>query len=333
MRKYFLLLLGSLVFLTSCFKEDEKVLPHPAGDVKTDTIEMGVYYKYQVYFDLGTGQAVSSNLKSDFDLGFECGSEGWRVILNTSTFMTAGDAGIISFGQPVDTAGMVFRFDASSGNTDSLALGQWFNVQGDDTVSNQHVYVINRGLDENGFALGMRQLIIDSLAGGTYYFRMANLNGSSPKAYSVSKEEGYNYKYFTLKFGGASKYIEPPKEAYDLVFTQYTTLLFTDLGEPYPYLVTGVLLNRNKVEAVKDTLHTFDNVTLSDAMSLDFSRTMDYIGYDWKHYDFDLGSYTVKTNLLYILRDTEGLYYKFRFIGFYNAQGEKGYPVIEFQLL
>jgi len=333
MKIYLLFLIGTLVFLSSCFKEDDRVPAHNPGNVKTDTIAMTQYYKNQVYFDLGTGQAVGTHLKSDCDLGFECSPDGWRVILNTATFMMAADAGIRPFGQAVDTTGLKFWYDKSDGNMDSLAIGKWFSVQGNDTVSNQHLYILNRGMDEGGFELGFRQLSIDSLKNGTYYFRLSNLNGTNQQAYAVKKDPAYNFMYFTFKFGGVVKEIEPPKNSYDLVFTQYTTLLFTDAGEPYPYLVTGVLINRNAVEVAVDSVSAFESITIDKLNGYTYSRRLDYIGYEWKHYSFDLGSYTVDSKLTYIIRDTEGIYYKMRFISFYNALGQKGYPVIEFQAL
>ena len=48
------------------------------------------------------------------------------------------------------------------------------------------------------------------------------------------------------------------------------------------------------------------------------------IGYDWKIYDFDTGFYTIDPSATYILSDTEGYFYKLRFIDFYNENGEKG---------
>ncbi len=321
------------VIFQSCFKEDEKVSPHDMGDVQVDTIAMTQSYKYQVYYDLGTASGVSSNLKTSWDIGFECTPDGYHVILNTSNFMKVADMGIVPFAQAADTAGLHWIFDKSDGNPDSNAIGKWFNILGDDTVGNQHVYILDRGMDENGDPLGLRQIIFDSLKNNVYYFRLAFLDGGSPTLYSVPKDPLRNYALFSFKFNGVIQLFEPPKTDYDLLFTQYTTTLFTDIGEPYPYLVTGVLLNSYGVSALNDTLHTFETVTLEQAMSLTLSSSLDIIGYDWKYYNFDTGSYTVKTNRLYIVRDTEGYYYKLRFIGFYNAQGEKGYPVMEFQKL
>jgi hypothetical protein len=39
--------------------------------------------------------------------------------------------------------------------------------------------------------------------------------------------------------------------------------------------------------------------------------------------------YTVIPGITYIIIDTEGFFYKLRFVSYYNDQGEKGFPVIE----
>jgi len=127
--------------------------------------------------------------------------------------------------------------------------------------------------------------------------------------------------------------IQPEKTGWDLWFTQYTDLLFTDENEPYPYIVTGVLLNSNNVIAAFDTTMSFDDISSDDLLNFEFSTNQNKIGYEWKYYDFDNAVYTVFSNYNYIIRDVEGFYYKLRFIGFYNNQGEKGYPTIEYQQL
>ncbi len=331
MKRLILLLLTGLL-LNSCFKEDDAVPPRQlVGSV--DTIGMGQYYKYQLYFDLGTGEVVKSNAKTDWDLGFECRAQGFHIILNTSNFMKAADAGIRPFGQPQDTTGMKWVFDKSDGNLDSTVFSQWYQIFDGDTVSNQHVYLLDRGMDEMGNVLGFRQIIIDSLKNGTYYFRLAYLDGGSTASYRLTKDPSVNFLLFTFRFGGVVQHLEPPRQDWDLFFTQYTTLLYTDLGEPYPYLVTGVLLNRYQVAAIQDTLHTYENLTHAEAESLSLSTRMDLIGYDWKYYDFDNSLYTIRPGRVYVIRDTDGDLYKMRFVGFYNAQGEKGYPVIEHQKL
>ncbi|TSA26496.1 MAG: hypothetical protein D4R67_07710 [Bacteroidetes bacterium] len=61
--------------------------------------------------------------------------------------------------------------------------------------------------------------------------------------------------------------------------------MFTDLNEPYPYLVTGVLSNRNGVEVAKDTLNDFASITFDQARQMVYSTHLDAIGYDWKYYN------------------------------------------------
>jgi hypothetical protein len=330
-RKLVLLLLSAFAF-HSCFKEDEMIEPLARGDVQSDTLEMTQNYLYQIYFSLDSGKIVHSNLKSAYDLGFECTQTGWHVILNTSDFMKVADLGEVPFGEAYDTTGLKMRFDKSDGNPDSIAVGQWYSVAGSDTISNRHVYALSRGLDEMGNPLGLYQVIFDSLKNGAYYFRYASLNGGALFSGKVVKNRGVNYMFFSLQTGAVVQ-VEPQKETYDLLFTQYTTMLFTDQGIPYPYLVTGALSNRNKTEIAVDSTYDFSAITREVALTGDFTNSLDAIGYDWKYYSFKTSAYTIRKNRNYIVHVVSGDYFKLRFIGFYNKKGEKGYPVIEYQRL
>jgi len=330
--KYSLLILLPAL-LTSCFKED-KMLPLPdRGNVQTDTIAMTENYTYQVYFRLDSGKVVSSNRRMESDLGFDCSGSGWKIILNTSDFMRIADLGVVPFAQPCDTTGAKWRFDKSDGNPDSLAIGPWFSVKGTDTVSNHHVYLLDRGMDDLGKSLGILQIIFDSLKNSTYYFRFAGQKGGVISQGVVNKNPRVNYLFYSLSAGGSVKHLEPDKTTYDLLFTQYTTLLFTSAGAAYPYLVTGVLTNRSGISVATDSVTAFAAITLDKARGMSYSTALDAIGYLWKSYNFDAGSYTVRNNLNYVIRSLNGFYYKLRFIGFYNKKGQKGYPVIEYQRL
>ena len=75
-----------LVTIQSCFKEDKAIPYHPRGDVKTDTIGMTDTYLYQVFFSLDSGEVIKTVVKTTYDLGFECSTSGWHVLLNTSNF-------------------------------------------------------------------------------------------------------------------------------------------------------------------------------------------------------------------------------------------------------
>lgn len=313
--------------LQSCFKKDAMLTAHPRGD----TIAMTENYLYQLYFNLNAGKVISSNVKTGSDLGFECSGQGWHIILNTSDFMKVADLGEVAFGKAHDTVGVNWKFDKSDGNPDSVAIGRWFLVSGADTVSSNHVFAVNRGMDDLGNTLGIYQVIFDSLKNNTFYFRYCPLKGGTRLAGAVTKDPLVNYMWFSLKTGTV-EHFEPPVTAYDLLFTQYTTMLY-DGTIPYPYLVTGVLTNRSGMEVALDSLTAFPAITRDIATKLTYTKELDAIGYNWKYYSFKTGAYTLRTKNCYLIRTVTGLIYKLHFIGFYNLKGEKGYPVIEYEQL
>lgn len=336
---HIILSLSVILWMTSCFKEDEKIAPHDPGDVQTVAIELTKDYRYQVYFDLGSGQVVSSNLKKEWDLGFESSEKGWHIILNTSNFMVASKTGNDDFDAPIDTTGYSWRFDKSDGNLDSTAIGEWFAWSQPDSVKiyTNDVYVIDRGYDELGNLRGMKKIVFQELDGDKYTFRFASLDGSGEATFTVTKNPAVNFTCFSFDDGGNQINFEPPMYDWDILFTQYTTLLYTDDGIPYPYIVTGALLNRTGVEAARDTLFNFQDITLGSVDQMEFSPVQDLVGYDWKDVVGDVTSgsvsYVIVEGLNYIVRDHQGYFYKLRFISFYNDLGEKGYPTFEFQKL
>jgi hypothetical protein len=106
-------------------------------------------------------------------------------------------------------------------------------------------------------------------------------------------------------------------------FTRYATMLTTDDGEQYPYLVTGVLLNPYQVSVALDTSDFFA-IELKDTANYTYTGKLDFIGYDWKFYNFDDGVYTIVPGLNYIIRNNDGYHYKLRFTDFYDEFGVKG---------
>jgi len=317
-------------------------MPHDPGDVETKAIGLTGEYNYekQVYFDLGSGQEIAYNLKSDWDLGFETGALGNQVILNTSTFMLAGNTGLTDFGATIDTSGMDWRFDKSDGNLDSTAIQGWVHFTGNDStlVYSHHVYVINRGYDEAGNLLGLKKIVFQKLTESSYSFRYSNMDGSNENIFTIQKDNEVSLVYFSFKEGGKQVILEPRKNDWDLLFTQYTTMLTTDEGELYPYLLTGVLSNRYGVIIHEDSLLNFHNIAINDAINKDYSEAMDEIGYDWKDIIGDVTgggtlTYVIIEGRNYLIQDTDGFYYKLRFINFYNDDGVKGYPTFEYQRL
>lgn len=100
------------------------------------------------------------------------------------------------------------------------------------------------------------------------------------------------------------------------------------------YLVRGVLVNKtNSIEIAEVSNIDYDAVTLSDIVNFEFKQNIDQIGFDWKTYDIDAGIYITDQTKLYIVKYTNGLIYKLKFIDYHNEQGKKGYPVLSYALV
>lgn len=338
MLRYALILIGIVFLFSSCFKEDDPIEPHPKPVLEQVVIPLTNNYVNQVYFNLSSGEQVSFNIKNDFDLSFSCADTGYMINLNTATFMTAAQTGFSDLEQVTDTSGLVWHFDKSDGNPDSTAFFNWISIDDDDTTYLDKVWVINRGIDTSGFYLGLKKAKFEKLSEGKYYFTYADMDNSNIQHIVIEKNDGYNAIQFSFENNGAVAQIEPETTDWDLIFTQYTTLLFTDEGESYPYLVTGTLINRLGTRIAFDSTMVFSDIVLEDVIYLDYSDGLDAIGYEWKELFGDINGgnfyYQAKSNYNYFIKSKQGLFYKLRFTGFYNVDsGLKGYPTFEYQRL
>jgi HmuY protein len=327
----FILFSAGLFILTSCFKEDSMVKPHAPGNVTTGKVDMTDNYKYQIYFNLRTDSAMFSEVKTVWDLGFACADSTWQIILNSSKFMKLARTGKTNLSDNFDTTGAKWLFDPSSGNPDSNSVGKWLDIAAEPDVYTNEVYVIDRGMDEEGNKLGARKVQFYKWDNQHYYLRYTNLDGSNPDSCIITKDLSKNYTGFNFSNRGYQIEIEPDRNSWDLLFSQYSTILYTDIGSiPTPYLVLGVLLNPDAVMAAVLFDADFNKVDFEYVKNIPLSSRKDVIGYEWKKYSFISGIYEVNTKNTYIIKDTQGYYYKLRFISFYNNNGDKGYPRFEF---
>ena len=116
------------------------------------------------------------------------------------------------------------------------------------------------------------------------------------------------------------------------MFSAYTHI-FDFNGSPYPYRVSGVLINRKNTYVAEDEFHEFSEIDyelVQNDTLFSYSDNLDVIGYNWKTYS---GYFTIVENLNYIIKTNSGFYFKLRFLDFYNSAGIKGCPKFEFQKL
>lgn len=300
--------------LTSCLKKEISIDKHEAGGVVSNQIELGTDYRYQAYYDFGSDKFVKQNTKTDWDLGFETSPSGSKVILNTSKAMAVTKVLATGFNNVTDTIGASWEYDANSGSLDSTAIGNWIDFGG--------VYIIDRGFSFDGSHQGYRKLVITSFDNTSFSIHYANLDGSEEQIKTIQKDNEFNFTFLSFQSNDIAD-IQPKKENWDLVFGQYSHLF----SPTFPYLVTGVQSNRNGVEVAKIFDKPFEDITHDDISGYDFSSAINTIGYDWK--TFTGSGYVTHFEKNYIVKTTEGFYYKIHFTDFYNQQGDKGTPNFE----
>ena len=318
MKKY--LCLVFIVFI-SCEKEEIPISPHTPGNVLTNQIELGIDYRYQVFYDLGSNSTISDNLKTDWDLGFESSNDGYHIILNSSTYGALSYVDNIPFNDIIDPLNLSWSWDNPSGDLDSSAFGDSRNLSG--------FYVLDRGFDLNGISRGYKKILIDSISSDFYQISYSNLDNSSFNSLKLYKDPSVNFTCFSFDSNQIID-IEPSFSDWDLLFSQYTHL-YNDTTTP-AYLVTGVSSNLEILVAV-DTSNDFNDINYSMINEFSFNDNRDAIGFDWKEYDFNGGSYSINSNINYIIMDKQQKYFKLRFTDFYNSNGDKGYPTFEIQEL
>ena len=318
---HFFLFWSLTLFLFSCRKPEIAVKPAQRGDALTSAVDMGSDYKQQIYFSLSQNSVMSTNLKTSWDIGFETLSEGFHLVTNSAKAMSVCNTGKTDFYAVNDTLGFskTRAYDSPTGNMDSTAFGDW--------RIKHPVYLVDRGYNETGIHQGFKKIQILSLQANAYTFKVADVNGKNEWSSVVQKNRLKNFVCFSLT-SNAVVNIEPDKETYDLLFTQYTHLYHNPFST---YLVTGVLLNPNNIKVAPVSDISFSAISINDTLTHPFNTFQNAIGFDWKTFNFTTSTYTVDLNKCFIIKDTKGYFYKLHFIDFYNSSGLKGHPKMEFK--
>ena len=312
------------LFLLSCEQNEIPINQHSSGNITSKQINMGSSYSKQIFYNLNDNTVITENEKTDWDLAFESSSEGWNIIINSSTFSQLTKLSDINFNDIISTNNLNWIYDNPLGIKNGTAFGDYINENS--------VYILDRGYNLLGNNRGYKKIKIDSINNTSYYIKYANLDNTNMQNLEIKKDNAYNFQYISLD-NDETINIEPKKDDWDLLFTQYTHL-FLENDETPAYLVTGVLTNYlNNIMVAKDTINTFKDIELNMITNYNFSNMQDEIGYDWKSYNFTNQNYNVNPNITYIISDIDGRYFKLHFIDFYNDNGEKGYPKFEMQEL
>ena len=122
-----------------------------------------------------------------------------------------------------------------------------------------------------------------------YHLVVAGPEQSIGDTLEVRKDDRFRFIQYSLTTGAIAQ-SEPEKENWDLLFTQYHTILYTDEGQPTPYYVRGVLSQMERVEVSLDSVVEFGQIDLDLARQYSYSGKADAMGYDWKGVTIDEGT-------------------------------------------
>ncbi len=311
---------------SSCFQKEIPVSPHLTGEVKSASVDLGSDYENQVYFDLGSNEIVAQNNRLDWDLSVSRHGDSLWLQLNGSRAMMAASAKTDNFYKKLNPDTFSFHWDDPSGDPSRLAIGNILNTPD----WKNKIYLINLGVDADASPLGYRKIKFEKWDGRFLEMRFAEPDNSNEKTVRIElSDTSYNATYLSLLQDGYIPTIGAEKTDWDLLFTRHLRIFLVD-GDTIPYLVTGVLLNPWKTLAARDSLHVFEDISLDNIGDFNFTKALDVIGYDWKEYDFKTNQYSIVPGRQYVIRDSEGFYYKLRFTGYYDKNGRKGVPQFEF---
>lgn len=333
-----------MLLLVSCFKKEDAI-QLPSGETEITSFYLGENYSNEVFFDLGSNSWQTRKL-ADWDLRFQSGDSQFGVFVNNGTNVLVRKIDIHNLDEPLAADTLHFRskpelVDAPEGKVSGSAIGDWRNYKSAGPKFTPGIYVIELGYG-SGYKKFKRLQLLNCDA-KAYYVRITDLykdDNITPitkgDTLVIPKDANSNYTYYSFKNGGTGAIVpnaEPEKNSWDIVFTRYKHLFYGILpgNVPYPYILTGVLSNPNKVLVAKDSSDGFSRFDGSSIAGFQFSDNSNAIGYDWKSRAWGAqGTYTANAHLTYFIRDTDGQYYKLRFLDFMNAKGENGYPKFEF---
>ena len=351
-------LCASVLAFTSCSRDDE---PGEAIKVVIEGASIapnvgGPNEPNQVYVDLSAN--TSSVVQRDtWDLGFFSG-ENFRVVLNGSIYMATAKLSVIDIDAINSTSqeikdlqpqvaigtfdpGNSEFVDAPDGNILETALDEISS-----TDANNSVYLVNLGFKVGTEVPGTGSVVVSGESrgwkkirilrnGSNYVLQYADLDDTTHKEVTISKNGDYNFTFFSFDTE-TEVTVEPEKENWDLNFT-----VFTNEIEGYgSYGYSDFVVNNAKANAQVYMIDTevetdlnYDNFTLANVDASKFINDQRGVGSSWRNGGGPGALPSLKDNVFYVMSDTDGNLYKIKFLALTNADGERGHPEFVYSLL
>lgn len=300
----------------------------------------------QVYVDL-SGEAVLPVRRDSWDLGFYSGN-GFHVVLNGSLMMAAKqlETTDITVNQQPDASVAVGTFQPENMNYIDNPDGS-FGPTGFGTIAaseaSAKVFLVNLGhavpdvapaagsVNSAGNARGWKKVKVWQEAGG-YKIQFADLNSATYQEAVIGKTPGYNHTFFSFNTGVVN--VEPEADKWDLNFTTFTNEVFDDSGvSAGAYFYSDFILTNTKggvtAYMVEGDAAVYSAFTAASVSATKFSADQRAIGANWRN----VVPVQLYGNVFFVVKDAAGNIYKIKFISMLDANGNRGFPVFQYQLL
>lgn len=333
-----LILIGFLLILSSCEKEEEK-LPGKFSSGRIGISDLvsqnGIDYLKQSYFDLSTHQNKASNDRDAWDIAFSCDPANPNIFVNPAMLMRVAHTGQFDFSLPINTSNYQdqLEYERAAHYFQKGFMQTDFEING--SVKGE-VFLIDLGLNLQNKARGFKLLQLLDFDGSSYTLQLSDTDNNNPQQFIVNLNGTYNNLYISFTDVSNTLTLEPPKEDWDLLFTKYMERLF-DGVDTVDYSVTGCLINPYKTKAYlneesrKDTTISFYSLTADDIDESEFSSHLNTVGHDWKFFDLSGSSrFLIVPHRHYFIKDNNETNYRLQFTGFYSELGNKGAVSFEY---
>lgn len=340
------------LLLLSCSKED----PFPERETPIESAFVvpsigGPNQQNQVYFDLSSN-IETPVVRDSWDLRFYSGDE-FRVSLNTSVYMTTKqleftDLNIVSTSdvQELFSTVTIGTFDANNvefvddldGDINNTAIAEI-----SDDESENKVYLLNLGYEVGtdtpqvgsvavaGDHRGWKKIRILK-QDEDYILQYADLDDTTFQEIIIEKETNYNFTFFSFNTNTVVD-VEPEKQKWDINFTVFTnevsgfgTYGFTDF-------IASNNLQNVKVYSVNNDIITFNDFSILDIETSNFNESQRAIGSSWRFGGGPNILPQINDAIFFVLQDTEGIFYKIKFLKLTNDDGERGFPQFQYVIL
>ena len=282
----------------------------------SDMVSLGAGYANESYYSFENGEVINVD-NQNWHLAFDLSPFGSTIRLNRKQAeLYDSDQMVADWGTTIDTTGQFTvwnqhingydwwsegAMDAAADGSNQLDLG-WGDYN---TVTHQ---ILGSRIFVLKFTNGdCKKIVIESLIGGVYSIKHADLDGSNEVIQTVTKSD-YSDRHFAYYHvvNNTVEDREPSNDSWEIVFTNYVL----ELAPNYYSGVTGASHNSgvtvSKVSGVPVATSTYNT----------WDTTINTIGYDWKVFDFATFSYNIVDSLSYFIQTEDGDIWKLIFTDF-----------------